>query len=57
MIPLVLIPVVLIPLDIPTNGTREATPFGVLPLLLIVLVALVVMVGLLFFLRSRRNKQ
>lgn len=55
MLPLHLIPLVLVPLDIAPQGPRESTPIGILALLLIVLVALVTMVGLLFWIRRKKK--
>ena len=52
-----MIPLGLIPLDIPNNGSGTSTPMGSIALLLIVLVALVVMVGVLFLVRSRRGNK
>lgn len=57
LIPLDLIPLDLLPLDIPPDAPRPTGFGGFLPLLGIVLVALVVMVAVLFYARSRRGKK
>lgn len=57
MLPLDLIPLGLFPLDVAPDRSGESGFGSFLPLLLIVLAALIVMVGVLFFVRSRRGKQ
>lgn len=55
MLPLHLMTLILIPLDIAPQGPREQTPIGMLALLLLVLVALVTMVGVLFWIRRKKK--
>ncbi len=57
LIALLLMPLDLLPLDIPTNGAREGTPVGTLALLGVVLLALIGMVGVLVLLRRRQGRK
>jgi hypothetical protein len=57
LLTLLLIPLDLLPLDIPTNGAREGTPVGTIALLGVVLLALVVMVSVLVLLRRRQGRK